>query len=223
MPGYPLVLTQLEHVRVVVIGGGSVAERKTKALIEAGAHPIVISPALTPVLQQWHGEGKLAWLAHRYTVGELAGAGLVIAATNERETNAQVAAEARERGILTNIGDAPEEGNFTTVASVRRGDLLLTVTTQGASPSLTARIRRELEATYGEEYALLLELLRDVRDNAARHLPPEQRTRLLRQLASDEVIAWVRAGETQRVQEFLQSWFGDYFNNTDINVASSHS
>lgn len=203
MSSYPLILTNLEHVRVVVVGGGSVAERKTGGLIEAGAHPVVISPDLTDTLASWRDSGAITWLQRPYSDGDLAGAFLAIAATNQHVVNAEVAAEARERGILANIGDDPAAGNFTTTATVRRGDMLLAVTTNGASPALTARIRRDLETSYGPEYAQLCSMLRDVRAGPARNLAPQQRTALLRRLVEDDILAWLRAGELEKISALI--------------------
>ena len=209
MATYPLVLTQLDRVRVVVVGGGAVAERKVAGLIAGGARPVVISPELTAKLTSWQAVGALEWLARRYAPGDLAGAFLAVAATNDPVVNAQIAAEAQVCHVLANIGDDPRAGSFTTTATVRRGDLLLAVTTNGASPALTARIRRRLEAEYGAEYATLLALLRDLRAGPARDLPPARRTALLRQLASDEVLAWVRAGDIERIYALIEQALRD--------------
>lgn len=205
MPAYPIVLTNLDRVRVVVVGGGNVAERKVAGLIAGGARPVVISPDSTTQLACWHDEQRIDWVARRYVEGDLAGAFLVIAATNDRAVNALVAAEARQCNALINVGDEPAEGNVTTTATVRRGDLLLAATTNGASPSLTARIRRELEAQYGEEYASLLALLREVRSGSVNDLTPPRRSALLRQLAGDEVLEWMRAGEIERVWQLVHA------------------
>lgn len=203
MPTYPIILTQLDQARVIVIGGGSVAERKIAGLIEGGACPVVICPTITAALAAWHAEGKITWQARPYAEGDLAGAALAIAATNVRGVNAAVADEARRRGVLANISDAPEEGGWTTTATVRRGDLLIAATTNGASPSLTAAIRRELEAAYGDEYAALLSLLRQIRAGPARSLPPAARTALLRRLASREALALVRGGQHEQIAQIV--------------------
>lgn len=209
MAAYPLIITQLDRVRVVVVGGGAVAERKVVGLIAGGARPVVISPDLTVELTSWHAAGALEWLVRCYAAGDLAGAFLAVAATNDQVVNAQVATEAQARGVLANIGDEPGAGSFTTTATVRRGDLLIAVTTNGASPALTARIRRELEAEYGAEYATLLALLRDLRAGPARDLPPARRIALLRQLASDQVLAWVRAGQIERIHALIEQMIRD--------------
>jgi precorrin-2 dehydrogenase/sirohydrochlorin ferrochelatase len=159
---YPIVLTDLSMARCVVIGGGAVAERKARQLIEAGARPTVISPAISEALAGWREAGQLEHIARAYAEGDLAGAALVIAATDDAAVNGLAAAEARRLGVLANIADDPGAGSFHTVATVRRGDLLISVSTGGASPGLAARLRRELEERYGPEYAEL------TRDAAAR-------------------------------------------------------
>jgi siroheme synthase-like protein len=150
---YPIVLTNLSAARCVVIGGGAVAERKVRQLLDAGARPTVISPTLSPALAAWREAGLLTHACRAYQEGDLAGAALAIAAANDADANQGVAAEARRLGILANIADAPEAGSFHTVATVRRGDLLITVSTGGASPALAAQLRQELAERYGPEYA----------------------------------------------------------------------
>lgn len=164
MPAYPLVLTNLDRVRVVVVGGGAVAERKVCGLIAGGARPVVISPELTEELRRRHTAFEIEWLAREYVPGDLAGTFLAVAATNDTIVNAAVAAEARERGVLANISDDPAQGSWTTTATVRRGDLMIAITTSGASPRLAATIRRELELRYGEEYSTLVKQLREERE-----------------------------------------------------------
>jgi siroheme synthase-like protein len=150
---YPLVLTNLARVRCIVVGGGRVAERKVRELLTGGARPHVISPRLTEALAAWRDAGRIEHSARVYRAGDLAGAFLAVAATDDRIVNAAIAAEGAQRCVLTNVADDPAAGNFHTVAAVRQGDLLLTVSTGGSSPALAASIRRELEARYGGESA----------------------------------------------------------------------
>jgi precorrin-2 dehydrogenase / sirohydrochlorin ferrochelatase len=201
---YPLILTNLAQVRCVVVGGGAVAERKVNDLLAGGARPHVISPTLTEALVTWRDRDRIEHAARVYRSGDLDGAFLAVAATSDRATNATIAEEGARLGILVNIADDPASGNFHTAAAVRRGDLLLAVSTGGGSPTLTARIRRELEARYGDEYAGLLTLLRTLRAGPARALQPEQRTTLWRRLVSDPVLGWLRAGEDVRVEEYAR-------------------
>jgi precorrin-2 dehydrogenase/sirohydrochlorin ferrochelatase len=201
---YPLALTNLARVRCVVVGGGAVAERKAGDLLAGGARPVVISPTLTAALGAWVAAGRVEHLARLYQEGDLAGAFLAVAATGDRAANAAVAAEGQRLGILVNVADDPSAGNFHTVAAVRRGELLLAVSTGGAGPALSARIRRELAERYGDEYARLLDMLRALRSGPARDLPHERRAQLWQRLVSDEVLGWLRDGDDARAGEFAR-------------------
>ena len=157
--GYPIVLTNLQSARCVVVGGGQVAERKVEALLECEAQVVVVSPAITERIQGWAAEGRLVHTARTFEAGDLDGALLVFAATNSREVNAAVACAGREAHCLVNVADDPLAGDFHTAAAVRQGDLLLAVSTGGASPAIAALVRRKLLAMFGPEYAALLDLL----------------------------------------------------------------
>ena len=203
-PTYPLVLTNLHAVGCVVVGGGTVAERKVSDLLDGGARPLVVSPTLTAALERWRDEGRIAHNARLFVERDVEGALLVFAATNDAQVNAAVAAAAHKQGCLVNIADDPAAGNFHTVASVRRGDLLLTISTGGSGPALAAHIRRELEARYGIAYAQLTALFRTLRTGAAQRLSVEQRKLLWQRLLADEIIAWLEADESERVAVYAE-------------------
>jgi precorrin-2 dehydrogenase/sirohydrochlorin ferrochelatase len=201
---YPLVLTNLARVRCVVVGGGAVAERKVGDLLDGGARPHVISPQLTAQLAAWREAGHVSHAARVFQTGDLQGAFLAIAATGDRAANAAVADEGAQLGILVNLADRPAVGNFHTAAAVRRGDLLIAVSTGGASPALAARIRRELAARYGDEYARLLALLRRLREGPASALPAQQRAALWRDLLAGPLLGWLRGGDDERAEAHIR-------------------
>lgn len=213
---YPLVLTGLAQAVCVVIGGGAVAERKVADLIAGGACPLVISPTLTPALEELAREGRLKVIRRRFAVGDVRGALLVIAATSDGAVNRQVAEEARRCGVLVNVADEGGAGNFHTVASVRRGDLLLTVSTGGASPTLAAALCRELAAQYGPEYGRLLALLRRLRTGPARSLTPERRQLLWRRLLAGPVLGWLRGGDIPQAERYTQDQLDDLLRSSSI-------
>lgn len=202
--GYPIVLQQLSGVSCVVVGGGAVAERKVGDLIAGSARPTVISPSLTPQLEAWAAQGLITHTARAYQPGDLAGAFLVIAATDNPQTNALVAEGGRAAGALVNVADRPDDGNFHTVATVRRGDLLLTVSTGGASPRVAARIRSELAAAYGEEYGELLRLLRAVRAGPLQQLARPQRALFWSQISFDALLGWLQAGLSSAADYYVE-------------------
>lgn len=202
---YPIVLTQLEQARCVVVGGGEVAARKIRALLDSGAKLTVISPELQPQLAEWRDAGQILHEARPYQSGDLLGAFLVIAATDRRDVNAAVAAEARERGLLCNVADDPGSSTFHTLGAVMRGDVLLAVATGGDSPALSAHIRRKLEATFGPEYGVLARRLGALRREIGQELSPAARTQLWRTLVSDEVLEWLRNGDEARLEHYIQT------------------
>ncbi len=148
----------------MVVGGGEVANRKARKLLQARAKVVVISPDVRPEI-----ESMAAEVCRRtYREGDLEGAFLAFAATNRREVNGAVAREAREKGIPVNVADDPTEGDFALPSTLRRGRLQVAVSTGGASPTLARRIRRELESAFGFEWAGVVEELSRARRNGHR-------------------------------------------------------
>jgi len=155
---YPIFL-DLSGRRCVVVGGGAVAMRKARKLLQAGAEVVVVSPAVLSELESIGAEIRY----RPYEAGDLEGADLAFTATDSREVNAAVAREARERGVLVNAADKPSEGDFAVPSTLRRGGLQVAVSTGGASPTLARRIRKELEASFGPEWAGVVEELEAAR------------------------------------------------------------
>lgn len=141
---YPITLTALAGARVVVVGGGSVAQRKVGGLLAVGAAVQLISPAATPELQALHRAGRIAWAARPYAAGDLAGARLVFAATNQRAVNAAIAQAAAAQGILCNVADAPAEGSFHLPALHRTATTTIAVSTGGSDPAGARRLRDQI-------------------------------------------------------------------------------
>jgi precorrin-2 dehydrogenase / sirohydrochlorin ferrochelatase len=157
---YPIFL-DLSGRRCVVVGGGEVANRKARKLLQARARVVVISPEIGVELE------SVAVEVHRrpYREGDLDGAYLAFAATDSREANAAVAREAKERGIPVNVADRPSDGDFALPATLRRGGLQVAVSTGGASPTLARKIKDELEGIFGPEWAGLVRELGKNRRN----------------------------------------------------------
>jgi precorrin-2 dehydrogenase/sirohydrochlorin ferrochelatase len=159
---YPAFL-DLEGRKCVVVGGGEVALRKVQSLLEVGGEVEVISPELCEGLRQLQLEHSIEVIARRYDRGDLDGAFLVIAATNDRAANEMIADEAGHRGTLINVVDVPDLCNFIVPSSVRRGDLTLAISTSGTGPALARRLRIKMEQEYGPEYESLSRIVREVR------------------------------------------------------------
>ena len=163
---------KLENRQVIIIGGGTLAESKLPALLEAGARVRIISPRLSPTLTAQVRAHHLDWWPKLYEPGDLAGAFLVIAATSIPEVNAAVFREAEARNILCNAVDDVDNCHFYYGAIVQRGDLQIAISTNGKSPALAQRLRKELEKQFGPEYAAWLDWL-----GAARQNPPRAKLR----------------------------------------------
>jgi precorrin-2 dehydrogenase / sirohydrochlorin ferrochelatase len=163
MKTYPVCLVGLERRRVVVVGGGDVAERKVGGLLEAGARITVISPTLTGTLHSMAACGQIATVERPYRAGDLDGAFLAFAATGDEAVNHAVCAEAERAGCLVNSASDPVDGNVILPAVVRRGEITVAIATGGASPALAHHLRERTEAVIGPEYADLAALLAELR------------------------------------------------------------
>ena len=159
---YPVAL-ELSGRRCVVTGGGREAEGKARALIEADADVVVIAPRLSDGFGALARRGELTHIPRRYRPGDLAGAFLVIAADSDRAIRAEVFAEAESERVLCNAVDDVEHCHFAVPSIVRRGELLLAISTGGRAPALAKRIRRRLTEQYGWQWEALVDVLGEVR------------------------------------------------------------
>lgn len=205
MKTYPLCLIGLENQRVLVIGGGSVAARKTTSLVESGAQPLVISPELHLDLHNLLSQGKINHLARRYQPGDLSGAFLVISATDEPAVNHQVWVEAQAEGCLVNVVDDPPHCNFILPAVVRRGELTLSVSTGGGSPALARRLRERLEASFGPEYGELAAILDELRPQFIAAYPPAARLAAALRLVDGPLLDILRGDGYAAAREYAMN------------------
>ena len=208
---YPINL-DIRDRRCLVVGGGAVALRKVEGLLACGGRVEVVSPAAADPLAALADRGAVTWRRRAYRAADMQGAFMVIAATDREAVNRRVAADARTHGVLCNVVDRPAAGSFTVPSAVRRGDLLLTVSTAGRSPALAKRLRQRIEAQFGAEYADLLRLLGTVRQRLldAGHDPGGHRDVLSRLVAADLETA-IRRGAWDRVRRTLQEVLGDRY------------
>ena len=137
---YPAYLN-IAGRRAVVVGGGEVAERKTVQLLASGANVTLVSPDATPELERLASEGSVRWIRRAYVPGDLAGAWLAIAATDDTEVHRSVHAEAEREKTLLNVADVADLCGFIAPSVVQRGPVTVAVSTGGASPALARKIR----------------------------------------------------------------------------------
>jgi len=192
---YPIYL-DLKGRPALVVGGGAVAEGKALQLVEAGARVTVVSPELTGALSAAAGRGEITHLAGSFIEENLNGMFLVISATADRKVNEKVANAARERGLLCNVVDQGDLCDFITPALVTRGELQISVSTGGGSPTLTQRVKREVAALIGEEYGALLELAVEMRAEAKSRIADfERRKDTLRAFVESGALDLIRVGK----------------------------
>jgi siroheme synthase-like protein len=159
---YPVAL-ELSGRRCVVTGGGREAEGKARALLEAEADVVVIAPRVSDGFGELVRRGEITHVPRRFQRGDLAGAFLVIAADSDRAVRAAVFAEAETERVLCNAVDDVEHCHFAVPSIVRRGDLLLAISTGGRVPALAKRLRRRLTEQFGWQWEALVEVLGEVR------------------------------------------------------------
>ena len=207
MTFYPVFLN-LRGRRAVVIGGGAVAEQKVLGLLAAGAHVTVVSPETTPRLAELAAAGGIDLRRRPYRSGDLAGAWLAIAGTDDRAANAQVWAEAEREGVLLNAVDDLDHCSFIAPAIHREGDITIAVSTSGKSPALAARLRQRVARLVGPAEARLCELLGELRPELAARVPETHaRTALWYRIVDSDVVEFVRRGDLEgargRVDELV--------------------
>ncbi len=157
------ILLDVRDRPVVVIGGGEVAERKIAALLDAGARVTVVSSEVTDRVREWSEAGRIRAELRDYRAGDLRGARLAYVATGDAEANRAAREEADAAGVWLNVADEPALCDFFVPAVVRRGDLTIAISTEGASPALAARLRERFERDLGAQYAELVEKLGEIR------------------------------------------------------------
>ena len=175
--------------QTVVIGGGHVAARKVEGLVAAQAQVKVISPVLVSELQSLADSGVITFAKRSYQDGDLEGAYLAIAATDEMSVNHAVWAEAMERGCLINVVDDPEHSTFILPAVLQRGEMSVAVSTGGGSPALARRIRERLGNIIGPEYGTLTELMAELRPELlASFLPGKARLQAALRIVDSNIL-----------------------------------
>lgn len=198
MDYYPIAV-DLGGKKCLIVGGGEVALRKARSLIDAGARVTVIAPQVDPRLAAMEG---VEVIEREYRQGDAAGCALVFAATDDRPVNSLVAEDANRDGALVNVVDDPDLCSFIAPAVVRRGDLLIAVTTSGKSPALSHRIRMEIEERYGPEYAAFVDLLGGLRDVVkAAHESREERELAFNRLLDCGILELIREGRILEARE----------------------
>jgi precorrin-2 dehydrogenase/sirohydrochlorin ferrochelatase len=203
-PYYPAILN-LAGRQALVVGAGKVGEGKIAGLMNAGAEVRVVSLTATEQVRRWADEGKVELALRSYETGDLDGCFLVIAATEDNDTNVRVFEDAERRQMLCNVVDVTHLCNFILPSIVRHGDLAIAVSTGGASPALARRIRLSLGDCYGDEYAAALKLLGALREELKAAYPaPDERKVIFERMVYSDFMDMVRRGDVDAIEAWVQ-------------------
>ena len=205
MKYYPVFL-DLKDKYCLVVGGGKVAERKIRTLLECDAKVKIVAKELTSWVDSAVTSGEVKYLGENFEPSQVAGASLVIAATSDRELNRQVAREADRRQIWCNVVDQPEDCSFILPSIVVRGDLTIAISTSGQSPALAKKIREELEKKFGEEYETFTRILGRVRKKVLEKYSDEQeRKKIFTSLVESNIVDLLKKKDWARIDSVLTS------------------
>jgi precorrin-2 dehydrogenase len=205
---YPIMMS-LRGKQAIVVGGGRVGLRKVMGLLDSGAQVIVISPDLSQELQEMERQGRIEWIPETFDASLLdryPGAILVFGTTDQREVNVAVYKACVYRKILCNIADVPDLCTFIVPAVITQGDLMIAVSTGGASPALARRIREDLQQHFGPEYGEMTHVLGELRKIVLRTGgAPDENKKIFREIVNSEVLAALRENDRERVLDILKA------------------
>ncbi len=194
MSFFPIYLN-LRGKKVVVVGGGKVAERKVFDLLQAGSEIYVISPFLSEGLSLLLKEGQFQWVADSFSENLVpSDAFIVIAATDEEEINQRIYDFARGCGIMVNVVDQPELCDFYLPSVVKKGDITIAISTGGKAPSFSRALREKLERMLPDDLARALEFVSDIRDKMKEKGIPDRGKILLG--SAREIVERLTGGES---------------------------
>lgn len=202
MKYYPIHLN-IQNRPCVVVGGGSVGTRKVLTLIECGARVTVVSPELSDHLLSL-SEDRLTLKKRAYESSDLDGALLVIGATDNETLNQQIHSDAEARNMLCNIADRPASCNFILPSIIRRGDLVITVSTSGKSPAYAKNLRTSLEDLFGEEQTVFLKMMGRIREKLLQEdHEPEFHKPIFENLIHSDLLEKIRGNDRPGIDGIL--------------------
>ena len=213
---YPVHL-DIQNRNCLVVGGGGVGTRKVIMLLNCGANVTVVSPDLSEQLAKLEGSPGLILKQRTYQSADLEEMFLVIGATDDETLNRQISRDAEQRSTLCNIADRPEICNFILPSIVQREDLVITISTSGKSPALAKKLRKTLEARFGEEYSVLLRLMGAIRKKLLNQShEPEAHKPVFERLINSDLTALIKEGKTAEINTLLFDILGDGYRFEDL-------
>jgi len=204
---YPLML-KLDGSQILVAGGGTVAFRKIRALLETGADITVVSPEMSPEISGLISEGRLTGIRRPFQPEDMEGCVLVFAATNDPTLNEAIATEAAKRGIPVNNVTNPVTCSFYVPSHIVRGDLILAISTSGKSPATAKWLRQRLEKEIGEDYAALVSWMGTLRDLLEQQsIPSGDIGEITRFLLDHDLLESLSTHDTRKTRQLVERAF----------------
>jgi siroheme synthase-like protein len=203
LSGYPVNLIVAGR-RCVVVGAGRIAARKIAGLLDAGAEVHVVAPEVSDEVRAWAEAGRLTLEAREFRPADVEGAWLAFTATADPVVNRAVAEAAESRRVWVNSADDPENCGFTLMSVVRRGDIVVTIGTNGRSPALATYLKDHVRDEMGPEYEELLEMLSEAREEM-RAAGRSSEDADWRTAIDSGILDLLRAGRAQEAKELLRS------------------
>jgi siroheme synthase-like protein len=204
MKTFPINIVLQDRLVILVGAKGEIAG-KPSLLLEAGARVRVIAPSVAAEIAQLAAEGRIEWLPRHYRRGDLAGATLVYAATNDPAVHAQIWAEGAANGQLINVVDVKEYCNFHSASFMRRGLLTIAIGTGGAAPALAVSIRKRFEQEFGPEYGAFLDYAQSLRPMLAQRVPSfRRRQQFWYSLVESEALGLLASGRRADMEQLTE-------------------
>ncbi|MGD6769223.1 NAD(P)-binding protein [Staphylococcus arlettae] len=196
------ILLDLTNKSIVIIGGGAIAERRVKKLMQFDAYITVMSPTLTAKLQKLYEQQQIQWLAQDYSIHQLPPAALVVVATNNKAVNRMVKQELPQQTLLNMASDS-EQGDVVFPGILKRGKLSISVSTSGASPKLTTAILAELQQQFPPDYEQYVDFLYTCRQQIKQsNISHAEQQKLLATVLDDKY-------QYKQFQQQLLSWLAE--------------
>ena len=206
---YLPIFLDLRGRKCLVVGGSELAARKVTTLLDAGADVHVVTPHINETLTELVRRGSILHLKREYAPGDMEGAALVYAATDDPALHQRLSSEAREHGIPINVADVPALCTFISPAVLTRGALKIAVSTGGASPGMAKRIVGRLERLFGPEYGVALEIMRAARHHLkSTELNIQTRATKLTAIAASQIPEFLRKGDLESIDKILTDHIG---------------
>jgi precorrin-2 dehydrogenase len=211
------ILVDLRGKKVLVVGGGNVAGRKIESLLAHGATVEVIAKELSAQVAAWVEKGLIKHVDKDFSESLLETFFMVISATNDASLNQQVSLKAQERGLLVNVVDQPLGCNFIVPSVLRRGDLVVAVSTSGKSPAFARKIRKDLERQFGDEIECFLILMGHLRERVLAHgLPQGHNKELFEKLIVSPLLLAVRDKDWDQAASVISGILGWPFSREEV-------